>query len=241
MIYFVDERSLCLLHAAFVCFKVLLMQLQQNYEQNREIILFALFSCMSCLSSLQMRQKSKETVAALQYNIKQFLKCLYKDKTVAQCPVLIVAKTFAVHRDFDQYDVSISHVSVVPVNILFLQEMVAMLCDLHYSVYSDFSWWVAEALISDQKQFRAHLPNVALQLVAHTHGSQTQEKKDLLVDVLTLNLIKLCGDSSLEIAESALGNLEMIVGLNDNSVKNAVKVIKLVTSEPVYLLRLDCA
>lgn len=105
--------------------------------------------------------------------------------------------------------------------------MVTMLCDLHYNVYSDFCWWVTEGLISDRKQFRAHLPDVALQLIVHTHDSQTQEKKDLLVDVLTLNLIKLCGDNNLDIAESALGNLEMIVDLNDNSVKNAVKVIQI--------------
>lgn len=102
--------------------------------------------------------------------------------------------------------------------------MVSLLCDLHYNVYSDFCWWVAEGLISDCKEFRMCLPNVAVSLVVHTHGSQTQEKKDTLVEVLTLSLVKLCADSNLDIAECALKNLETVVCLNDASVRDVVKV-----------------
>lgn len=102
--------------------------------------------------------------------------------------------------------------------------MVSVLCDLHYNVYSDFCWWVAEALISNRKEYRMYLPNVTIQLVAHTHSSQTQEKKDLLVEMLMLNLIKLCADDNLDIAEGALRNLEIVFNLNDS--RNAAKVMQ---------------
>lgn len=68
------------------------------------------------------------------------------------------------------------------------------------------------------------LPNTVMPLIIHTHNNLKQEKKNALVEVLILNLIKLCGDSKLDIAENALRNLEMVILLNDNSVKNAVKV-----------------
>lgn len=102
--------------------------------------------------------------------------------------------------------------------------MVSMLCDLEYSVYANFCWWVAEGLVSNQPEFRKHLPNIVAPLILHTHGSLRQEKKDTLVEVLILNLVKLCGDTKTDIAESALRNLETVIFLNDSSVKNAVKV-----------------
>lgn len=102
--------------------------------------------------------------------------------------------------------------------------MVSVLCDLDYSVYTNFCWWVAEGLVSNQPEFRKHLPNIVAPLITHTHGSLRQEKKDTLVEVLTLNLIKLCSDTKFDIGENALRNLEIIIFLNDSSVRNAVKV-----------------
>lgn len=103
----------------------------------------------------------------------------------------------------------------------------SVICELDYNVYTHFSWWTAEGLISNQSDFRTHLPNLVTPLIIHSHSSLNQEKKDTLIEVLILNLIKLCSDTKIDIAESAFRNLEMVIFLNNDSVKNAVKVCNL--------------
>lgn len=118
MFLFLDERSNSLEQAAFVCYKVVLSQLQEEYERNKELILFALFSLMSNVSSSQLRQRNRAVAGALQYNIKHLLKCLYKYETVAQCPILLVIKTLAVHQNYEQYDVSSARFCFSPVSFV---------------------------------------------------------------------------------------------------------------------------
>lgn len=84
---------------------MLLLHLQDNYEKKKETVLLTLFNLMGCFSSLRLKRKSKEYISALQYNVKHLLKDIYKGNTVTDCPVLIVIKTLAVHKDFDYYDV----------------------------------------------------------------------------------------------------------------------------------------
>lgn len=223
---FTDEPSCNLQHAAFLCFKVLLVHLQENHERNKELILLTLFNLMGCFSSLQMKRKSRENIAALQYNVKHLLINIYKCETGTECPVLIVIKTLAVHRDFDQYDVILFFIIISCDLMNYLQEMVSVISDLDCNVYTNFCWWVTEGLISNHHDFRMYLPNITMPLIVHTHSNFKQDKKDTLIEVLILNLIKLCGDTKFEIAESAIKNLEMVILLNDNSVKNAIKVSK---------------
>lgn len=102
--------------------------------------------------------------------------------------------------------------------------MVSIICDLDYNVYASFCWWVIEGIISREAEFRMHLPNLAVPLIIYPHANLREEKKNALIEVLTLNLIKLCSDAKFEIAECAIGNLEAVVYLDDNSVKNAVNV-----------------
>lgn len=201
----VDEPSIDLQHAALICIKVLLQQLQQAYERNKEIILYILFTLTSCFSH-QTKIKSRHANTP-KYNITQLLKDVYKEQAAEKCPLLITIKTLAVHPDFVEYD-----------------DMVGIVCDLDYSVYSDFCWWTAEGLVCNQKDFRKSLPNLAIPIAVHTHRNQTQEKKNALLEVLLNNLMKLCGDRNIEIAECALRSLETFISLNDATVKSAVKV-----------------
>lgn len=72
---------------------------------------------MGCFNSVQMRQKSRDHTFALRYNVKHLLKCIYKYETVAECPVPIAIKTLAVHKDFDEYGVSIN---VIVSNVFYI-------------------------------------------------------------------------------------------------------------------------
>lgn len=104
--------------------------------------------------------------------------------------------------------------------------MVAVLADCNYKLYTEFCWWVVEGLVCNKKEFRKCLSNVAVAIVKYpTNTSQEQAKKEPIVEVIIVNLIKLCGDLSYEIAENACRNLELILYTDDVCVRSATRVI----------------
>lgn len=103
--------------------------------------------------------------------------------------------------------------------------MVGILANCSYKLYIEFCWWVVEGLVCKKKEYRKTLPSVAVAIVKQpTSNTQEQGKKETIVEVLIMNLMKLCGDSTYEIAENASRNLEIVLYMNEVCVRAATRV-----------------
>lgn len=98
------------------------------------------------------------------------------------------------------------------------------MCDAPYPIYCDYCWWVIGGLICSQERYRKTLPNLAVSVVRHPCPGQADDKRSAMLDVLLVNMMKLCGDQHPEIKESAFRCLETIVHFDDATVKAVIKV-----------------